>query len=65
LAEVYLSCDLVATLTKNAHHRDGVCGNRRSHDRNMRRLLPRTARGLDADHVEEANEPDRAREAGD
>jgi hypothetical protein len=65
LAEVYLLCDLAATVTKNAHHRDGVCGHRRSHDGNMRRLLPRTAGGLDAVNLEEANQPDRARETGD
>jgi hypothetical protein len=65
LAEVYLLCDLAATVTRNAHHRDGACGNRRPRDGHMRRLLPRTARELDAVNLEEANEPDRAREAGD
>jgi hypothetical protein len=65
LAEVYLTCDLAATVMKNAHRHDGACGNRRFRDGNMRRLLLRPVRGLDAVNLEEAHEPDCAGEAGD
>jgi hypothetical protein len=65
LAEVYPGCDLTATVTKNAHHRDGVCRNRRSRDGNVRRLLLRSACGPEAVNLEEANESDRAGEADD
>jgi hypothetical protein len=64
LADVYLACDLAAMVTMNAEHRDGVCGNRGSRDSNVCRLLLRSARGLDAVNLEEANESDHAGKAG-
>ena len=64
LAEVYPRCDLVAMVTKNAHQHDGACGNRRCRDGNMCRLLLRSASGLDAVNLEEANESGRAGQAG-
>jgi hypothetical protein len=55
LAEVYLRRDLIAMVTKNAHHHDGVGGVRRSDDGGMRRLLLRPACGVAAVDLEEAN----------
>jgi hypothetical protein len=55
LAEVYLGRDLTAMVTKNAHHHDGVCGVRRSDDGDVRRLLLRSAHGVDAVDLAEAN----------
>jgi hypothetical protein len=55
LAEVYLGRDLTAMVTKNAHHHDGVCGVRRSDDSDVRRLLLRSACGVHAENLEEAN----------
>jgi hypothetical protein len=55
LAEVYLERDLTAMMRKNAHHHDGVCGVRRSDDVDVRRLLLRSAHGVDATDLAEAN----------
>jgi hypothetical protein len=55
LAEVYLGRDLTAMVTKNAHHHDGVRGVRRFDDGNVRRLLLRSARGVGAVDLAEAN----------
>jgi hypothetical protein len=55
LAEVYLGRDLTAMVRKNAHHHDGVCGVRRSDDVDVRRLLLRSAHGVDAVDLAEAN----------
>jgi hypothetical protein len=55
LAEVYLGRDLTAMMRKNAHHHDGVCGVRRSDDVDVRRLLHRSAGGVDAFDLAEAN----------
>ena len=44
-----------AMVTKNAHHHDGVCGVRRSDDGDVRRLLLRSACGVHAVNLEEAN----------
>lgn len=65
MAEVYLMRDLAATVMQDAHYRDGARGNRRSRDGNSRRLLLWSARGSGADHLDEANEPDRAGQADD
>jgi len=62
---VYLACDLTATVTKDAHHHDRACGDRRARDGNLRRLLLRSARGLDAADLEAENESDGAWEARD
>ena len=64
MAEVCLERDLTAMVTKNAHHHDGVGGVRRSGDGDVRRLLLRSACGVDAVNLEEANESDRVGEAG-
>lgn len=58
-------CDLAATVMHDAHYRDGARGNRRARDGSSRRLLLWSARGLGADHLEEADEPDRAGQADD
>jgi len=55
LAEVYLERDLTAMVTKNAHHHDGIGGVRRSDDGLVRRLLLRSACGVHAVDLEEAN----------
>jgi hypothetical protein len=55
LAEVYLGRDLTAMVTMNAHHHDGVYGVRRTDDSDVRRLLLRSACGVHAENLEEAN----------
>jgi hypothetical protein len=55
LAEVYLGRDLIAMVTKNAHHHDGVSGARRTEHGDLRRLCLRPACQVDAVNLEEAN----------
>jgi hypothetical protein len=55
LAEVYLGRDLIAMVTKNALHHDGVCGARRFEHCDVRRLCLRPACRVDAVNLEEAN----------
>jgi hypothetical protein len=64
LAEVYLGRDLTAMVSKNADHHDGVCGVRRVCDGDVRRLLLRSARWVDAVNLAEANQSDRVGETG-
>jgi hypothetical protein len=64
LAEVYLERDLTATVNKNAHHNDGVCGVRRPGNRDMCRLLLRSTRRVDAVNLEEADQSNRVGQAG-
>jgi hypothetical protein len=64
VAEVYLGRDLTATVTKNAHQHDGVCGVRRVCDGDVRRLLLRSACRVDAVDLEKANKPNRVGQAG-
>jgi hypothetical protein len=64
LAEVYLRRDLTATVTKNAHQHDGVCGVRRPDHGDVCRLLLRSACRVDAVDLEETNKSNRGGQAG-